>query len=129
MLSTELPEQKYGGTYPDALAQTADGKQLFVADASANAVAVFDMSIGSPTPSVSTPEQAEGFIPTEWYPTALAAAEGDLMIVTGKGEGTGPNSGPLEGTAERKEKHPYIARILHGSVARVGLGEIQESSC
>lgn len=122
-LSTELPEQKYGGTYPDALAQTADGKQLFVADASANAVAVFDMSHFVPQqPGGSTPERAEGFIPTEWYPTALAVKGDSLMIVTGKGEGTGPNSMVLEQKElHRTSKHPYICTLLHGSIARVSI--------
>src|SRR5437879_6205310 len=34
MLSAELPGEQYGGVYPNALAQTADGSRLFVADAS-----------------------------------------------------------------------------------------------
>ena len=42
-LDTRLPGQSYGGSYPNALAQSADGK-LFVADASSNAIAVFDLS-------------------------------------------------------------------------------------
>ena len=127
LLSTELPEQKYGGSYPDALAQSADGKRLFVANASADAVAVFDMSnLGSQPLSVSTPQKALGFVPTEWYPTALAAHEDDLMIVTGKGKGSGPNAGPLVKARPRgKRKYPYIAALLHGSVAVVGISDIQ----
>ncbi len=38
-------EQNTAGTYPIALAESADGKLLFVADASLNAVAVFDTLI------------------------------------------------------------------------------------
>jgi len=121
LLSTELPEQKYGGTYPDALAQTADGKKLFVADASADAVAVFDMShFESQTSSASTPEKATGFIPTEWYPTALAVRGDSLLIVTGKGEGTGPNARPLQLPGSKRE-HPYICTLIHGSGARVSI--------
>ncbi len=37
--------QKLPGNYPIALAQSADGKRLFVADASSNAVCVFSMLI------------------------------------------------------------------------------------
>jgi len=126
LLSTELPEQQYGGSTPDAIAQSADGKRLFVADASADAVAVFDMSnLGAHPLSVSAPQKALGFIPTEWYPTALAASGGDLMIVTGKGEGTGPNAGPLVKVHGRgKRKYPYIATLLHGSVAVVGISDV-----
>jgi Lactonase, 7-bladed beta-propeller len=127
LLSTELPEQQYGGSYPDALAQSADGKRLFVADASADAVAVFDMShLGSQSLSVSTPQRALGFIPTEWYPTALVAHGGDLMIVTGKGEGSGPNAGSLVKARPRgNRKYPYIAALLQGSVAVVGMSDVQ----
>ena len=96
-LSTELPTQSYetaagqvsagsgefGGTYPNALAQSADGKKLYVANASSDAVAVFQ------TGSESKPAY---FIPTEWYPTALAAHGDELLIATGKGQGTGPNA-------------------------------------
>jgi len=119
-LSTELPEQKYGGSDPDALAQTEDGSKLFVADATANAVAVFDMRDFKPQPA-SVPEKAMGFIPTDWYPTALAVKGDSLLIVTGKGEGTGPNAG-VPGLHSGERKHPYIASLIHGSVARVSIG-------
>jgi hypothetical protein len=130
LLSTELPEQRYGGSYPDALAQTADGKRLFVADASADAVAVFDTSdLAAHRPSVSTPQRPLGFLPTEWYPTALAIQGDDLMIVTGKGEGTGPSAGPLvnlhgKGVTNYEGKHFYIPTLIHGSIAVVNISHV-----
>ena len=126
LLSTELPEQQYGGSMPDGLAQSADGKRLFVADAAADAVAVFDLSNLEAHPlSVSEPQKALGFVPTEWYPSALAASGGDLMIVTGKGEGSGPNAGPLVKAHPRgRSKYPYIAALIHGSVAVVGISDV-----
>ncbi|HXH48783.1 MAG TPA: beta-propeller fold lactonase family protein [Terriglobia bacterium] len=127
LLSTELPEQQYGGSYPDALAQSADGKKLYVAGASTDAVAVFDMSnLGAHSLSIAEPQKATGFIPTEWYPTALATDGNSLMIVTGKGEGSGPNAGPLVKARPRgNRKHPYIAALMHGSVAVADIGDIQ----
>jgi DNA-binding beta-propeller fold protein YncE len=131
LLSAQLPGEQYGGVYPNALAQTADGSRLFVADASANAVAVFDMTRFNEAAfqGNSPPQLAMGFIPTEWYPTALAVNQGDLLIATGKGKGTGPNSAfPL---ADRKPgddprtHHPYIAALIHGSVARVSIREAE----
>jgi DNA-binding beta-propeller fold protein YncE len=128
LLSTELPGQQFGGVYPNALAQTADGSRLFVADASADAVALFDMNrlladnLAGANP---TPQRAMGFIPTEWYPTALAVNKGDLFVATGKGQGTGPNNyllppDPQAGPG-RRGRYPYIAALLHGSVARVNI--------
>ena len=55
------------GSTPDALAIAPDGKTLFVANADNNDVAVIDIA----TPSRS---QVKGFIPTGWYPTAVAVS-------------------------------------------------------
>jgi DNA-binding beta-propeller fold protein YncE len=121
-LSALLPGQRYPGTYPNALAQS--GKTLFVANASANAVAVFDAGAATGPASL----RARGFIPTEWYPTALAVQGEDLFIVSGKGQGTGPNSGPIlpSDPDARRESHPYIVSLIRGSLARVRLEDVQD---
>ncbi len=154
-LDTRLPGQTYGGTYPNALAQSADGKQLYVANASSDAVAVFDVggstaglksgsneptaaaalkggsSARNPTPNASVESAAQRaayFIPTEWYPTALALHGDELLIATGKGRGTGPNAGWEDNpTLPGKREHPYIASMIRGSIARVSLSQIQPS--
>jgi len=120
-LSTELPGQRYGGTFPNALAETRDGSRLFVADASANAVAVFDMGrTFEKAPSV--PRKPLGFIPTGWYPTALAVDGEDLLVASGKGEGTGANSSQLPSSdGESRGPHPYIASLIHGSIAEISI--------
>jgi DNA-binding beta-propeller fold protein YncE len=119
-LSTLLPGQRYGGTYPNALAQS--GKTLFVANASSNAVAVFDAG----AEAGPEPLHPRGSIPTEWYPTALAVQGEDLFIVSGKGEGTGPNSGPVLPSDPRATRnHPYIASLIHGSLARVPIRDVE----
>ncbi len=119
-LSTMLPGQEYGGTYPNALALSDDAKQLYVADASADAVAVFNVGSDILLP----PFRAQGFIPTEWYPTALAVHGDDLFVVTGKGMGTGPNNGPQPATSpDTDRKTPYIVSLIRGSVARLKISE------
>ncbi len=128
-LSTLLPGQEYGGSYPNALALSADATQLFVANASADAVAEFN--VGSQT--FDPPYRATGFIPTEWYPTALAVHGDDLFVVTGKGQGTGPNAGPQpSNTPDKQRKTPYIVSLIRGSVARLSiteaLGSLAEST-
>jgi len=121
-LDARLPHQTHGGNYPVALALSADGNTLYVADSSSDAVVVFDLRESKGTHSQANAERAYYFIPTEWYPTALAVSGGDLLIATGKGSGVGPNSGfnpvPLRGT---KPDHPYIASMIRGSLARVNL--------
>jgi DNA-binding beta-propeller fold protein YncE len=123
-LSALLPGQRYPGNYPNALAQS--GKTLFVANASSNAVAVFDVG----TETAQTPLQARGFIPTEWYPTALAVQGEELFIVSGKGQGAGPNSRPIlpsDGALPpiHGRSHPYIVSLLHGSLARVPIRDVE----
>ncbi len=120
-LSTGLPGQTYGGSYPDALAQSADGRELYVATASADAVAVFDVHSANP-------QRADYFIPTEWYPTAVAVHGDNLLIASGKGQGTGPNAGWQDNPSRPGERrHPYIATMIQGSLARVSLREAENN--
>lgn len=120
-LSTSERSQKVSGSYPNGLAVSSDGSRLFVADASLDAVAVLDTSMFngeySDIMSVSL-----GFIPTDWYPSALAVHGDDLLIATAKGEGTRPNKEMGKTVYETKHKeHPYIPTLLRGSIARLNI--------
>jgi DNA-binding beta-propeller fold protein YncE len=119
--STNLAGQAYAGTSPDALAQSSDGSRLFVADASLNAVAVFDTAaLTKPGTNFPLPQEALVFVPTDWYPSALAVHGDDLFIAAAKGQGTGPNSGNGQLKSERRHReHPYIATLSYGSLARL----------
>ena len=130
LLDTTVSGDKYGGTYPNALALSADGDRLFVADAAINAIAVFytHATSFSPTGPSETPvEPASGFIPTDWYPTALATVGNDLLLATAKGQGTGPNHGMNNLKNERRHReHPYIPTLLYGSIARLKIQDIEK---
>jgi len=116
--STELREQKYGGTAPLALAQSPDGSRLFVANANLNAVAVFDTKAARSEMRQDQP--ALGFILTEWYPSAVAVHGDDLLVATAKGTGSGPNNGwDVIGSDKRHREHPYIPTLVYGSLARI----------
>ena len=116
--STRLPEQQYGGTTPIGLALSPDGKWLFVADAGLDAVAVFDAK--APADRGQKERTAAGFIPTEWYPSALAVHGDKLLIATAKGTGSGPNNGLSTITGERRHhEHPYIPTLIYGSLAQM----------
>jgi DNA-binding beta-propeller fold protein YncE len=117
-------EQRFAGSYPIAMAQTADGKQLFVADASLDAVAILDMSAmlsSVRTGGWASPETL-GFIPTDWYPSALAVHGDDLLIATAKGEGSRPNKDMGKTSYEMRHRdHPYIPTLIRGSIARLNI--------
>jgi DNA-binding beta-propeller fold protein YncE len=120
VLETVLP-QKFSGAFPTALAQSTDGQRLFVADSSFDAVAVFDLS-GKSSHLDETHPQAVGFIPTDWYPSALAVHGNDLLIATAKGEGSRANKDMGNTAYETKHHdHPYIPTLLKGSIARLDI--------
>ncbi len=83
---TALFPQAPEGSTPDALCLDAEGETLFVANADNNAIAVVDVE--KPRHS-----QVKGFIPTGWYPTAVAVTPDDkhLLVGVGKGNQTRPN--------------------------------------
>ena len=113
--------QKHAGSYPIALSQSTDGRSLFVADSGLDAVAVFDISKRAAVATDQTPQAALGFIPTDWYPSAVAVHGNELFIATAKGEGAGPNKmiGKLE--KEIKRHATYIPTLIRGSIARLNI--------
>ena len=130
-LDTAVRNQQYLGSYPSALAQSKDAKLLFVANSSSDAVAVFDISKLANATATESEFSALGFIPTDWYPSALAVQGNDLFIAAAKGRGTGPNPGMGQTPWEiRHRDHPYIPTLLRGSIARLDipstLGHLEE---
>ena len=123
---TKLPGQTYFGAVPDGLALSMDGRWLFVANASSNAVAVYDTQHVTKKGKRLEAARPLGFIPTGWYPTALATTPGHLLITTAKGEGTGPNNMPQPGMPPnvRQPNRTYIGTLLHGSFASVDLAQL-----
>jgi len=131
--STKCPEQgiPFDGSYPTALAVSSNGKRLFVSDSSLNAVAVVQISSylsrvkwESSDQRIVGPVPAVGFIPTDWYPSALAVHGDDLLIATAKGEGTRANGDWGKAPSEiKRHGHPYIATLLRGSVARLNISD------
>ncbi len=114
---TRLPGQTYFGAEPNALALSPSGDRLYAANLATDAVAVFHTR----GLRAGTVKRADGFIPTEWMPTALAVTGNHLYIATGKGKGTGPNGKP---DASHGRPFTYIATLLYGSVATLDLGKL-----
>jgi DNA-binding beta-propeller fold protein YncE len=121
-LSTKLPDQLFGGSDPESLALSSDERTLFSANAISDSVAVFDLS--NPVPG--EPLRAVGFVPTEWYPTVVAATGTDLLIASAKGRGSGPNPVP-QSTFRGQPRYPYNPAMTNGSLARLPLGALKEN--
>jgi DNA-binding beta-propeller fold protein YncE len=124
------------GSVIQAIALSPNGKILYAASGSLDAIAVFQVKdLPKPTPggahivgATTGTDNLLGFIPTEWYPSALAIVGSDLLIATAKGEGSGPNNmqGKLKGERKRKE-HPYIPTLIAGSMQRLSLADIDKN--
>lgn len=120
------------GSVPQAIALSSDGKHLYAANGSLDAVAVFETKL---TPNLTTSpvlfgllEEPVGFIPTEWYPSALAITGESLLIATAKGTGSTPNNMMATLKTElHPNAHPYIASLIGGSIQRLTLAEIDRN--
>ncbi len=84
------------------------GNLLYVACADLNAVAVADLTTGS----------LRGYLPTGWYPTAVAMTEGGLLVANAKGvNARNPNGKPAE--VAKGVQPQYIQNIIEGTVSRI----------
>ena len=96
------PHRPRGAT-PNALALSADERTLYVTNGGANALAVIRLA---PAPRLA------GLIPTGWYPAAVAAVPGRLIVLDTKGQ-AGPNRGWCAQVTRFKQQ---------GDCAREGVG-------
>ena len=118
-IKTSFDPQAPVGSTPAALAITADGKRLYVANADNNNVAVVD--IASPGKS-----SVLGFIPTAWYPSALAVSLDGKKLFVGTGKGGLNLNGNFPAETEYKNtspdpKKPYdpVGATLDGTLSIV----------
>lgn len=96
------------GSMPTALALRADGAWLYTVCSGNNAIVVADVS----------EERSEllGAIPTGWFPTAaVAASDGRLLYLSGKGHGSHPAPRGPDPT-RRGEEQQYVASLQTGSL-------------
>jgi hypothetical protein len=107
------------GSTPNALALSADGKTLYVANADNNVLAVLNVARKDGTTS-------RGFIPTGWYPTAICLA-GDgkkLVVANGKGAVSRPNAAlvrPSELPSWQANHPGYNINLLEGTLSFIDL--------
>jgi hypothetical protein len=117
-ISCSLYPQAPSGNTPSSLSLSPDGQLLFVANADANNVAVFNAA----EPGKARPL---GFIPVGWYPSSVRfdAARKRVYVANAKGLVSRPNvQGP--GPYARPQFRPvyqYIAGLLHGTLGVIDL--------
>jgi DNA-binding beta-propeller fold protein YncE len=127
---TRLPHQSYFGAEPVALAVSANGNRLYVANMGSDAVAVFNTK--NLTAARKAMVEPLGFIPTEWMPISMTISGGKLYLATDKGKGTGPNNvpqPPTEAAMKSRLIRPftYIATLLYGSLATLNEAAIDKN--
>lgn len=90
VISTSLYPQSPEGSTPCALTISPDGKTLFVANADNNSVMVVDITGDLTEEAQDNGEKialANGFIPTGWYPTAVAVTPDGQFLLVANGKG------------------------------------------
>ena len=101
------------GSSPNAITVSPDGRTLYVANASQNAVAVVDAD-------TEAANAVKGFIPTGWYPTAVALDRGGRQLFIASGYGFGS----LAPTPPTRQGRRYSDRLGVISILNVpGPGE------
>ncbi len=119
-----LAEAGLHGPSPNGVAYDATAKRLYVTLAGRNAVAVFDVALpaGDAAPTLAP----AGQLPTEWWPTAVTVrADGSVVVVSGKGRGTGNVPvpfGPGEGdiTDRMKGSIQFLATVPDAAALTAG---------
>ncbi|NBN94979.1 MAG: phosphoesterase [Verrucomicrobia bacterium] len=90
VIVTSLYPQSPEGSTPCGLAISPDGKTLFVANADNNSVMVADISGDLMEEAQDRGEKialVNGFIPTGWYPTAVAVTPDNKFLLVANGKG------------------------------------------
>jgi len=124
---TALFPQSPEGSTPDALCLDSDGETLFVANADNNCVVVIDVE--APRRS-----QIKGYIPTGWYPTALAITPDDKHLLVGVGKGNLSKSNrpaqtkidealakPQQEGGYRRIPFPHVGTTLSGALSIIDI--------
>jgi YVTN family beta-propeller protein len=128
VISTSIYPQSLEGSTPCGVAVSPDGRTLFVVNADNNAVMVVDISNRLNEEARERGETisiVEGFIPTGWYPTAVAVSPDNQTLFVGNGKGLMSRANFPAQTKEPRTiitgspPFDYIGKIFEGSVSFV----------
>jgi DNA-binding beta-propeller fold protein YncE len=127
-LSLVPPQDSGFGQIPTALAITGDGNTLLVTCGGINAVAALDLPEGKIT----------GYVPSGWFPIAVAERQGSLFVASSKGFGARSKVSPKtdaktmkrageKADAEPKQEEPELGALKGSTGYKVSgsLGTVQ----
>jgi YVTN family beta-propeller protein len=115
-IKTSLNPTDPVGSTPDAVAVDPTGRWLYVANADNNDVAVIDIERRGHS-------EVEGFIPTGWYPSALAVSSDGKRLLVGFAKGLGSRANfPAIGGAphaplDSRNPYDFVGDTLNGYVS------------
>ncbi|MBI4905106.1 MAG: hypothetical protein HY820_15840 [Acidobacteria bacterium] len=121
VISTSMYRMAPVGSTPNALALDPTHKMLFVANGDNNNVAVINIS------DVDASHVA-GFIPTPWYPSALAVSPDAKSLYVGTSKGMGGYSnidGPTSPLAQKGSRTRHIGAMQQGSLSVIPLTNLK----
>lgn len=125
-IKTTIKPNSLVGASPTALAITPDQRTLFVANSDNNSVAVIDISVAGKS-------GVRGFIPTDWYPSALAVTKDGKRLLIGAGKsglnlkGNYPASTDFKrAVPDPKTAYDYIGATLQGTLSIVEIPDSQK---
>jgi YVTN family beta-propeller protein len=114
------------GSTPNGVVVSADGSRMYVANADNNDVAVIDVH----TPGHS---RVLGFIPTAWYPSALALTPDGRQLVVGIAKGVGTRANwpaqdkkHMQTFDASKEPFDYIGRVMTGYAEIIPVPDLEQ---
>ncbi len=110
-----FPKTAPHGLSPSAVTYDPVAQKLYATLAGINAVEVFTVTPGTAGPPATPPTIAPaGRIPTAWWPTGvMVAADGSLVVISGKGHGTGTDD------KQYTWGNGVITERMHGSIQYV----------
>jgi len=118
-----FPGKPTHGAQPNAIAVSSDYKRVYIAEAGINGVAVLDSS------DVLNPKLI-GWIPTDWYPTAVTLSSDNNTLYIANAKGVGEDINPATNTQASPVPQPPTGLIstpqtdsnyIFGTVQKVDL--------
>jgi DNA-binding beta-propeller fold protein YncE len=121
VLNTALYPDAPNGSTPNSLSLSDDGETLYIANADNNCLAVYEVE----KPGES---EAEGFIPTGWYPTSVRCTGDKILVANGKGMSSVANPKGPSPFQKREDSRAaqYIGALYQGTLSVIQQPEDRE---